>query len=63
MSTVSLAFEFAGLAAQEIVGHLGLAESKASEAFRLIRESCAAAILSVIIRKRCDGAVTREGSE
>jgi hypothetical protein len=54
MSTFESAYEFAGIAAQEILGQLCLADSETSNAFRLIRECCMAAILGTIIRQRCD---------
>ena len=54
MGTFSLALEFAGIAASEIVGQLHLSESEAAEALRLCRECCAAAIISALIRQRSD---------
>jgi hypothetical protein len=62
MDTLRLAFEFAGIAAQDIVGQLRLAESEAGKAFRVIRECCTAAILGTIIRKNCDSRTEKQQS-
>lgn len=62
MSTFESAYEFAGIAAQDILGRLCLADSEGSEAFRLIRECCMAAILGTIVRLRCDALAHKQAS-
>jgi len=62
MSTFESAYEFAGIAAQDILGRLCLADSETSEAFRLIRECCMAAILATIVRQRCNSLTHKQAS-
>jgi hypothetical protein len=54
MDTFALAREFAGIAAEDIIGHLRptLPEAEIAEAAQLIRECCAAAIAGALIQQR-----------
>jgi hypothetical protein len=65
MGTFGLAHEFASLAAADIMANLrpALADADINDAVRMIRECCAAAIISAFIQQRWESPEGKEASE